>query len=90
MSTLERLIELEERRLREHLAHELEMNAFIESRCPGLRETARYKKGPVPPWHPMWNSEAHYTSYEIRRAMGRFNPNIDYPTAKDPSCSRSK
>jgi hypothetical protein len=47
MSTLERLIEMEERRERARLYHEREMNRFIESRCPGLRETARYQKGPV-------------------------------------------
>jgi hypothetical protein len=62
------------------LQHERAFNSFIASRNPHLPSTERYQRGPLPPWHPRFGSPANYLNYLARREMGRFDPQIDYPT----------
>jgi hypothetical protein len=62
------------------LHHERALNSVIASRNPHLRSTERYQRGPLPPWHPRFGSPADYLSYLARREMGRFDPEIAYPT----------
>jgi hypothetical protein len=69
-----------EAQARTRLHHERALNHFIASRNPHLPSTARYQRGPLPPWHPRFGSLADYLSYLTRREMGRFDPFIDYPT----------
>ena len=69
-----------EAQARARLQHERALNSFIASRNPQLPSTERYQRGPLPPWHPRFGSPADYLNYLARREMGRFDPQIDYPT----------
>jgi hypothetical protein len=62
------------------LRHERALNSFIESRNPHLPSTERYRCGPLPPWHPRFGTRADYVEYLARREMGRFDPEVTYPT----------
>jgi hypothetical protein len=69
-----------EAQARAHLQRERTINCVIERRNPCLPSTARYQRGPLPPWHPRFGSPADYVEYLARREMGRFDPHVDYPT----------
>lgn len=65
------------------LQHERALNDFIASRNPDLPSTRRYRRRPLPAWHPRFYSRADYLAYRARREMGRFDDAITYPTAED-------
>ena len=69
-----------EAQARARLNHERALNSVIASRNPQLPSTERYQRGPLPPSHPRFYSPADYLNYLARREMGRFDPEIDYPT----------
>jgi hypothetical protein len=69
-----------EAQARARLQHERALNSIIASRNPQLPSTERYQRGPLPPSHPRFYSPADYLSYLARREMGRFDPEVDYPT----------
>ena len=69
-----------EAQARARLHHERALNSIIASRNPHLRSTERYRRGALPPWHPRFGSPADYLNYLARREMGRFDPQITYPT----------
>jgi hypothetical protein len=69
-----------EAQARVRLQHERALNSVIASRNPHLASTERYQRGPLQPWHPRFGSHADYLSYLARREMGRFDPQITYPT----------
>jgi hypothetical protein len=69
-----------EAQARTRLNRERSLNTFIASRNPNLPSTERYQRGPLPPSHPRFGTTADYINYLARREMGRFDPNIDYPT----------
>ena len=71
-----------EAQARARLRQECALNAVVASRNPNLPSTDRYRCGPLPPSHPRFGSTADYLSYRARREMGRFDPNIDYPTRR--------
>jgi hypothetical protein len=74
-----------EARARARLHHERALNEFIARRRPDLPSAERYQRGPLPPWHPRFGSRADYLDYLARREMGRFDPNVAYPTANGRS-----
>lgn len=61
------------------LRHERALNSLIASRNPQLAATERYRRGPLPPWHPRFGTRAAYLEYLARREMGRFDPEVSYP-----------
>jgi len=67
---------------RARLQQERAINHVIASRNPSLPSTERYRRGPLPPWHPRFGSPADYLDYLARREMGRFDPEVDYPKLK--------
>ena len=69
-----------EAQARARLHHERALNSVIASRNPHLPSTERYLRGPLPPSHPRFGSQADYLDYLARREMGRFDPEITYPT----------
>lgn len=69
-----------EAQARARMQHERALNSVIASCNPNLRSTERYQRGPLPPWHPRFGSPADYLNSLARREMGRFDPQIRYPT----------
>jgi hypothetical protein len=66
------LVALQETRLRQELAREEASNCAFAARCPGVRETECYRRGPLRP-------SSYYTTTEflracIKREHQRFNP----------------
>jgi hypothetical protein len=62
-----RIIEHDERQAAEELRRERESNHAYERRCPGMKPTEQYQRGPIPASHPRWNSTADYNRYLARR-----------------------
>ena len=77
--TPSRAAELMERQARARLQHERELNRFIERRRRGIQPTAKYMAGPLPPSHPRFGSEIDLLVYEIKREMGKYDEQVDYP-----------
>jgi len=68
------LVAMEERRLREQLCHERDMNRAYERRCPGARVTPEYQRGPCSP--SSFYTEAGRLRHLIRLEFAKFNPTI--------------
>jgi hypothetical protein len=69
-----------EREQARRLQHEWFLNSVIEARNPHLESTERYQRGALPASDPRWYSRLDRLRYLTRREMGRFDPNVDYPT----------
>jgi hypothetical protein len=65
------------------IERERAINRVIKHRNPTLPETDRYRCGALPPSDPRFGSRLDYLRYVAKRTMGRFNPNVRYPTAAD-------
>lgn len=66
---------------RKRLQHEWFLNSVIERRNPGIEPTPRYQRGALPGRDARFYSQLDYLRYLTRREMGKFDPEIDYPTA---------
>jgi|GEM_PF-3244921 len=83
-TTPETLVRIEEQRAEEVLKRERDLNRVIERRNPTLPSTEAYARGVIPSSDPRWYTKAQYTTYLGRREMGRFDPNVTYPTPPPP------
>lgn len=73
-----------EREARAALERELAINRVIERRNPNLRPTARYLEPPLPPSSVQFNTRADVLRYQAKRAMGKFDPFVQFPTLSRP------
>jgi hypothetical protein len=70
--------EYAERQARALYCRERRLNEVIERRCPNLKPTPEYQRGPLPAWLPRFYSPVERITYLARREMGKFDPNVRY------------
>lgn len=65
-----------ERQAAAQLRREESLNMVIERRCPGIKPTPHYQQGPLP--SSRFYTQLDYLTYSVKRARGKYNPNIRY------------
>ena len=70
--------EYAERQACAQICRERRLNEVIERRCPNLKPTAEYQRGPLPASSPRFYSPVQRLTYLARREMGKFDPNVRY------------
>ena len=78
------LAAMEDRRLQQQLSHERDMNRVFERKCPGVKVTEQYQRGPCPPR--TFFTEAERLRYLIKREHGKFNPAVRLPQCPRSTC----
>ncbi len=80
------LVAFEDAQLRRELQREEASNRDYAARCPGVRETECYRRGPLPP--SSFYTTRDFLRYRISREHARYNPALCTTLPGGAACQR--